>query len=1411
MREIDEFSDDESHIERKRTKVKDSEEHSMTTEERDEFIRKYNAEHSIHRITSDEIEKTERSEKSVVYSGESTDRPVQVVRNTPHHHEGFSQSDFEVEPVYAKDECDPTITRLLNNLTVEHNSFSVNLHFPEPFGDFQIHIDEIPQDWKDDQFEENMKDMIRKTLHQRGFLYRKRTGSGGGYYVYNSELNNHGIENALQEEIPKLIETRQSYFTVAKSMLTESRYSLMDTSSDISISNLVVNPMDSISDEAQNEIRETLRQAISETLLENGDLTSVATMSEDEIFNEAKLLESSTYSHLRKIFISEWSIKYPELQKTKLVQTWMQSAPDVFDDAMDTFVRLPKFLPELEGLVDLSFAYLDRQSSGLASWERAAGDSPTSKRDNFILRASNFEVSWLTSIMLSASFIDAYHPDTPRFLSENESQVLDTNNACRIVNRRIGRYLRWKWNHWSDLDTNTDIRGLLEFQPQNKLNVVGAFNKILLESERDRDLFSANNGQSFSEIESNESEVLDFFQRACSGHRTLKKEVLVPLREKRKTLDESITNWWHFSNQKADSYISYSVMKHYQEGYQQFIVLYIPNQGVWIRGQKDGMNWDLLGNMGIGQGKGNRRGEEGQTETWSSFRRTGPVGVPRSWYLSFNNDGISDVKYLALEYNFTKSLFVSPDKKHARLMNKDTNKQKAVDAIFTADRKEDSPTLGEFILISPDSLVTSVLDDLQRIEKGQTPQIWENRVHDMTLAGYPNKIGPIQNQPPSFTDMLSFMQEVLYKQAYGITDAEPTLGCFSEVDLPEKLDVESIISLRQTDLRKYDIARIIKSLQPKLTLEGNYEDIREDVKEISRVQVLLLEQKSNEFLESVPNSSTMNAIDLLTAKTGFLRANNFLFPLRGEIASTIEKYHNKTKTLRTGSKTYQSKLWIKRALEAKKRNDNEHLLEGFDEYKLDRIPKYFECAIIANGFSNYTNGKWEKVSYLEKTKAQESLMLLSIEDSRKRTSHHVLLVNRQQTGAFKGEAGFFICPEIYYDLSGILKYLEDAGVTEASKLSSSLCYWKDRAFDTEEIDEVTMAQIKNNLGNLYERIFTIFSSQPTANLNEFKNPMTSTILEVLKTLTSVSYVTDPRARIVGKKKDLGRPNINRQGFNLEVESSLLGQSSEHFFPYNISVFSAASPSVKSLHEDWMNSSPDSSRLLMGTSYGESTRWPYDIVHFYANNDNMMDALLLESTSATVFRERGFTGTPMIINELLNRKYQALQKGAIKMMHFMIADSATDPKVRENPFGYLNGRIQRVVHDHRIPFEDKPNLSHTLFNNIIEEQMRVIARKLGLLEQTGNYSWIDNISSESRRSVIRIDEKGLELLNDGPLNSRGGTSSRAGLPKLWVPMLSQQWRGISSKVRDMTNSLGGLDEATAFKLWQYFLIIGMEPN
>jgi len=71
LREIDEYSDDESRIED--TKVKDSEKHHLTIKERDEIIRRYNAEHSLQRMTSDRIEKAEQSDKSAVNSRDSTD------------------------------------------------------------------------------------------------------------------------------------------------------------------------------------------------------------------------------------------------------------------------------------------------------------------------------------------------------------------------------------------------------------------------------------------------------------------------------------------------------------------------------------------------------------------------------------------------------------------------------------------------------------------------------------------------------------------------------------------------------------------------------------------------------------------------------------------------------------------------------------------------------------------------------------------------------------------------------------------------------------------------------------------------------------------------------------------------------------------------------------------------------------------------------------------------------------------------------------------------------------------------------------------------------------------------------------------------------------------------------------------
>ncbi len=73
LRDIEEFPDEEPHIEDRGTKVKDYEEHSLTTEERDEIIRKYNAELSIRRITPDIGDGLEQSDKSMTDSGDSTD------------------------------------------------------------------------------------------------------------------------------------------------------------------------------------------------------------------------------------------------------------------------------------------------------------------------------------------------------------------------------------------------------------------------------------------------------------------------------------------------------------------------------------------------------------------------------------------------------------------------------------------------------------------------------------------------------------------------------------------------------------------------------------------------------------------------------------------------------------------------------------------------------------------------------------------------------------------------------------------------------------------------------------------------------------------------------------------------------------------------------------------------------------------------------------------------------------------------------------------------------------------------------------------------------------------------------------------------------------------------------------------
>jgi len=62
MREIEELSDEEPLIEDRGTKVKDYKEHSLTVKERDEIIRKYSADHSIHPITTDTVDKSEEDD-----------------------------------------------------------------------------------------------------------------------------------------------------------------------------------------------------------------------------------------------------------------------------------------------------------------------------------------------------------------------------------------------------------------------------------------------------------------------------------------------------------------------------------------------------------------------------------------------------------------------------------------------------------------------------------------------------------------------------------------------------------------------------------------------------------------------------------------------------------------------------------------------------------------------------------------------------------------------------------------------------------------------------------------------------------------------------------------------------------------------------------------------------------------------------------------------------------------------------------------------------------------------------------------------------------------------------------------------------------------------------------------------------
>jgi len=116
MREIDEFSDDELHIEDRGTKVKDSKEHSLTIEERDKIIQKYNTEHSKHGTTSDEDEKSELSDRSMINSGDFSDRIIQELDSHSESHGRSSESNTEIEPEYPIVECERPIDRSIKSV-----------------------------------------------------------------------------------------------------------------------------------------------------------------------------------------------------------------------------------------------------------------------------------------------------------------------------------------------------------------------------------------------------------------------------------------------------------------------------------------------------------------------------------------------------------------------------------------------------------------------------------------------------------------------------------------------------------------------------------------------------------------------------------------------------------------------------------------------------------------------------------------------------------------------------------------------------------------------------------------------------------------------------------------------------------------------------------------------------------------------------------------------------------------------------------------------------------------------------------------------------------------------------------------------------------------------------------------------
>lgn len=1039
----------------------------------------------------------------------------------------------------------------------------------------------------------------------------------------------------------------------------------------------------------------------------------------------------------------------------------------------------------------LKFASIDRQASVLSTWEKSQSDSVSSKRENYLLRASNIEVSFLVSILIDKYLVDEQAPTASiEIKGKASSEVLEQ------IKDEIAGYLNEKYQLWQP--NQRELRTALEYDFPQKLNALGAFDHFLQSKDETACLFGRENHIP-KEFDAPINHKLLF--EACKGHRVLKKEVFDACERGETSLRESISRWWMLSNQKPESYIAYQVMKGLLEGEKKILALYIPGQGAWIVNiDEDGL-WRRAGNIGVGQGKGGQANPSDYL-SFSPFQRKSVYGTPRAWLFQLDEQAGLDVHYFVLGPDTTRAMFLSNDLHDAQTRVSTSEEKYALSKIFSQDRKEDSESLGQWILLSPDGLIETMIELLRKEDDSESNNIWVSKNREMMESGYKCKTRGLKTKDTDFSTMLSRMNDIQYRQAYEITDAHPILHGFSENGIPSSLSAKELQRLREENLTTYDIARIAKALQKKLSLEGRYSHIDPIARNLSRLWASVPDIQYKALMDKIPDALHLDPIDKLVVKTGFLKAANFLFPLRGEIASTLDRYRHELRDLRTGSRTYQKKIWLVRALQAFERGTQPELRKRLKGFGIHSIPKYFETQISTYELPTEMN-HLKRFNYVEKVRGKETLLLVESTEIRNKFSRLLLLLERNQVGSLGKESGEFINPEIEYDLEKMVLWLQTKGVSPAKEIWEQIRQLNSDAFDIESPTIDQMKQIKKELAVQYESLFALFLRTPESELVRFERSSQIDFYEILRAITSTSYVTDPRARIIGKKQFLGRPNINMQGFNLEVESSLLGRSSEHLYPFLISIFSSSSREGRRIHASRKEVDESTPRLLMGTSYAEASKWPNDIVYFYPTEEKFLTHLSIESTSSLTFRTATTKTVPMAIHDILNQKYQALDEGAIKTIHLLIADEKTETASRTHPFSYCKGKIERIVYDHRIPDSFEGYSTHELFLQSVRRNKDIQLRFLYLLENAGKLSWIDSVDDKCRQRMLGLDLDEQEALFGKRLITQQISKSRMGLPKIWVPMQRREYESVSNGIKIVVDALGGMENSDAAKIRYYF--------